>query len=109
MMEIHWRDYIITVNRYSWDLHKKYVMTQEKHDKMVKSGRKVTTKVGDYNLSDEGFFTSLDTLLQKMLRIETENMKGETTLSDYLVLWYDIVKNFTEQCEVIKRNLNANR
>jgi len=102
-MEIHWREYVITANRHSWDLHKKNIMTQDKLDKIAKSGRKSDKKVGDTTLSEEGFFTNLDTLFNKVARLETEKMKGDTPLSDFLVLWYDIVKNFTDQCEVIKK------
>ena len=102
-MEIHWRDYVITANKYSWDLHKKMVMTQETYDKIVKSDRKPSRKVGEYYLTELGYFTNLDTLFNKVARLETEKMKGDTPLSDFLVLWYDIVKNFTDQCEVIKK------
>jgi len=97
-MNIYYKDYRIQVDTYSWSLYKKYVV---KKDTLKKDGS-IHRKAGSIKWIDEGFFTSLDSLFNKMARLETEKMEGDIQLSDYLILWYDIVKNFTNQCEVIK-------
>jgi hypothetical protein len=102
-MEIIWKDYKITVNRYSWDLHKRHAMTQEKIDNVKRMGGKTKKKIGDYTWTDEGFFHNLDTMVNKIIRMEAENEPGTIQLSDYLIRWNNIIQNFTQQCEVIKK------
>jgi len=92
-MTITYKDeYRITCNKYSWDLHVR---------KEVKNDTKKSKK-GDLYWADEGFFTSLDTLLNKMSRMEAAKDKSTTTLSDYLILWYDITKNFRDHVVSLK-------
>ena len=102
-MEIIWKDYKITVNKSSWDLHKKNIVTQERIDHAKKSGKPTKKKVGDYSWSDEGFFTKLDGVIDTLIRLETNDEKGISQLSDYLIRWNNIIQNFTQQCEVIKK------
>ena len=101
-MEIHWKDYKITVNKYSWDLHKKNIMTQEKADRLNKMGKNTKKKTGDITWSDEGFFVSLENLLDTLIKLESSNDSSVVQLSDYLIRWNNIMQGFSQQCKVIK-------
>ena len=111
-MEITYKeDYKIVVpqqSKYpSWDLYVRSVVTQEVYDRTAKgaekSGNKIHIKVGDESWSEEGYFTNLDSLLNKIMRLEAEKKNDTSTLSDYLVLYYDIMKNFREHVTEIKK------
>jgi calcineurin-like phosphoesterase len=80
-MEIMYKDYKITCNRYSWDLHEKHIA--KKDHKKIKKGESYWT--------DEGFFTNLNSLLDKVIRTETEKGNETVEIEKFLQQWLDIV------------------
>ena len=98
-MKVHWRDYSITINKYSYDLHTvKYVTEENK-----KSHAYYNRVVGDEYLTDEGFFTNLDTLLNKLIRLESMKMDNDTIeIGGFLAIWTDLISNFGEEIKILK-------
>ena len=93
-MDILYKNYKITANDYSWEL-----FVSKTHTKDTK-----TSKAGSKYWVLCGYYVNLDTLLNKMMRMEIGTSKDVTQLSDYIILWYDIVKNFSSQCKIMKEN-----
>lgn len=100
-MEIIWKGYKITRDRYQWILSLKSVVTQDVIDRAKKiHGDKVKSKIGEVVWHDDSFFSHLDTLMETIIRHETGEMKSDVGMADFLVLWYDILKGFEEKLEI---------
>jgi hypothetical protein len=85
-MKIQWRTYIITVNDYSWDLHER---------RMHKSGK----NTGKSYIVDLGFFTKLNTLLDKIMKIEHSRDKDTIELEQLIARWEDVVSGFIKRID----------
>lgn len=97
-MEILFKDrYKIQIDRYNWILYKKNILEKDSR----KRDGSLSKKKGDFWWSEEGFFTSLDTLLNKIVRLEHDADQNTYDITEFLSMWYAIVKKFKEEVEVV--------
>lgn len=100
-MEITWRDYKIKMNEYSWDLYRGRIHTQKAHDRMIAEGKTPSHKVGDVTgWIDLGFFTNMDTLLNKLMRYESGHSKSVLELHEFMDMWKGILSDMREELMV---------
>jgi hypothetical protein len=88
-------DYKIKVNTYSYDLYKKVIA--EKDTK--------THKKGDEYWRDEGYFTKLSSVFNKIILLNGSKSNETIDARDFLILWGSIVEKFEENVEIIKEEI----
>ena len=100
MKTILWKNYKIEAHNYSWDLYEGSLISE-----INKKTGKPNKTAGEIYWREEGFFVSLPSVLNALIRMEMNSDEGEMTLENALFMWKDMVDNFTEQCTVIKEDL----
>jgi hypothetical protein len=93
-MKVQYKDkYLITCDRYNWVLHHKMIREKDTFDR----NGKLLNKAGSWYWNELGFYTKLDTMFNKIIRIEEEDSDVKHELGAFLTIWYEIMKGMKDE------------
>jgi hypothetical protein len=85
-MEIILEDYKIIVDRHCWELYQKRVV--KKDNKNVKKG--------DIRWVESGYFTNLETMTNKILRLDMENDRKSIDMYEFLQRAQELINEMSD-------------
>lgn len=94
-MEVLWKNWKITMNRYSWDLYRRAYILKD-------TSRR---KKGDEYWRDEGFYTNITTLMNAILRVELEDNKDITGMGGLISEIKEVFESFSNMMDEVRKDV----